>query len=106
MNLAHLIKQARLKKNLTQTELSILLGYESPHFMQLAEAGRSKVPLKTLGRLISVLGLPEKQIIKSLVDGYKSDLIMRVNIGKRMRINAVHKNKSMIATNPNNSVHL
>lgn len=61
-------RQARRKRNMTQLELSELLGWESAQFISNVERGLAHYPLMTLPKLIHLLGLPFEEVI---------DLIMR-----------------------------
>lgn len=83
MNIGNLIKEYREKKGLTVKELSKMLGHGGPQFLHTLEKGEYKVPLEMIGRLIVVLGLPEKQIIKHLVHEFEMRVLSRIQDGKR-----------------------
>lgn len=72
--LGEIIKTARKAKGLTQLDLAKHLGYESTQFVCLFELGKSKVPAKTLGKLVPILGLSKKKIQKMLVDNFENEL--------------------------------
>ncbi len=78
-----LVREYRLKANMTQLELANKLGYESMQFVSLFERGLSKIPLKVIGKLVIILGIPEKKIVKSLVDIYTNDLMKQIEDGKQ-----------------------
>ena len=77
-----LVREYRLKANMTQLELANKLGYESMQFVSLFERGLSKIPLKVIGKLVIILGIPEKKIVKNLVDIFAADLMKQIEEGK------------------------
>ena len=78
-----LVREYRLKENMTQLELANKLGYESMQFVSLFERGLSKIPLKVIGKLVIILGIPEKKIVKNLVDIFTADLMKQIEEGKQ-----------------------
>ena len=82
MELGRLIKEYRLKKNFTQLDLSMKLGYDTPQFISILERGMAKVPLNVVGQLIILLGIPEKKITKILASAYLIELNKQLAIGK------------------------
>lgn len=64
-------------------ELAEKLGYDSPQFVSLFERGFSKVPVDTLGQLISILGIPEKVVLGLLLSDYESEIKTKMAEGKR-----------------------
>ncbi|MFZ3228954.1 MAG: helix-turn-helix transcriptional regulator [Pseudobdellovibrio sp.] len=81
--LGALAREYRIKANMTQLELANKLGYESMQFVSLFERGISKIPLKVIGKLIIILGIPEKKITKSLIDVFTTDINEQISEGKR-----------------------
>lgn len=81
--LGALVREYRLKANMTQLELANKLGYESAQFVSLFERGLSKIPTKVIGKLIIILGIPEKKITKNLIDVFATELSGQINEGKR-----------------------
>jgi transcriptional regulator with XRE-family HTH domain len=77
-----LVREYRTKSGMTQLDLAAKLGYESTQFVSLFERGVSKIPFETLGQLIVILGIPEKKILKALVEAYESDISARIQSGK------------------------
>ncbi|OFZ29711.1 MAG: hypothetical protein A2622_10845 [Bdellovibrionales bacterium RIFCSPHIGHO2_01_FULL_40_29] len=82
-DLGQLVREYRTKANMTQLELANKLGYESMQFVSLFERGLSKIPLKVIGKLVIILGIPEKKITKTLVEVYVNDLTEQIDEGKR-----------------------
>lgn len=82
MRLGQLVRDAREKQGMTQLELSRHLGYESMQFVSLFERGLSKIPLQTIGKLVVILDLPERQITKHLIKSYQDDLYFEIKAGK------------------------
>lgn len=83
IELGKLVKDYRLKAEMTQFELSQKLGYESTQFVSLFERGLSKVPMNVLGQLVVILGLPEKEVVKALVSAYETHVRKEIVDGKR-----------------------
>lgn len=81
--LGQMVREYRLKADMTQLELANKLGYESMQFVSLFERGLSKIPLKVIGKLVVILGIPEKKITKNLVDVYTTDVNAQIDEGKR-----------------------
>jgi transcriptional regulator with XRE-family HTH domain len=77
-----LVREYRTKSGMTQLDLANKLGYESTQFVSLFERGVSKIPFETLGQLIVILGIPEKKILKALVDAYENEISARIQSGK------------------------
>jgi transcriptional regulator with XRE-family HTH domain len=80
----NLIRDYRTKKGWTQAELARELGYDSPQFISLLERDQSKAPLYVLGQLIVLLGIPEGEIVESLVTHYQEELRAQINKGKKL----------------------
>lgn len=78
-----LIREYRLKAGFTQKDLAEKLGYTQPVFVSLIEKGASKVPLQTLGELITLLNIPEKKITKILIDSYSQKVKEEIKSGKK-----------------------
>jgi transcriptional regulator with XRE-family HTH domain len=81
--LGALVREYRAKKTMTQLELANRLGYESVQFVSLFERGLAKIPVTVLGKLIIILGIPEKRVTNSLVDVFVSSLQEQIQDGKR-----------------------
>lgn len=70
INIGKLIREKREAKDMTQLEVSKLLGYETSQFVSLFERGMSKVPNDVLAKLIHILGLNRHYIYKMMIDDY------------------------------------
>lgn len=70
INIGKLIREKREAKDMTQLEVSKLLGYETSQFVSLFERGMSKVPNDVLAKLIHILGLNRHNIYKMMIDDY------------------------------------
>lgn len=79
-----LIKGYRLKKGWTQAQLAEKLGYESSQFVSLLERNESKCPLKTLGQLIVLLEIPEREILPALFKSHEDALQSQIDAGKQI----------------------
>ena len=83
LELGTMIRDYRLSLNLTQSDLADKLGYESTQFVSLFERGLSKIPFNVLGKLIVVLGIPERKVMKILTTAFEKELRKQINEGKR-----------------------
>lgn len=82
VEIGNLVKEYRLKSNLTQLDLAKKLGYDSPQFVSLFERGLSKIPLEALGYLVMTLGIPEKKVKKIILDAFEDEIDCKMNLGK------------------------
>ncbi len=82
-DLGKLIREYRVKANLTQLDLANNLGYESTQFVSLFERGLSKIPLNVLGQLIVILGIPEKKVMETLLKAFETNLRSEIHQGKK-----------------------
>lgn len=82
VDLGALVRKYRIEAGMTQLDLSTKLGYDSMQFVSLFERGLSKIPLKVIGKLVVLLGIPENKVSKALVDQFKSDLLADIIEGK------------------------
>lgn len=73
MEIGEIIRNYRIKADLTQQELAKHLGYKIPQFISLIENGHSKVPLNIIAELVSVLKIPENVVLESLVSAYERE---------------------------------
>ncbi len=80
--IGELIKEKRESAGLTQSQLAQKLGYDSPQFVSLVERGLSKPPYEMIGKLVVLVGLPEKRIIKFLNNEFSSELLSEIEKGK------------------------
>lgn len=81
-----IIKEYRLKAGYSQKEIADILGYTQPVFVSLIEHGTSKVPLSTLGQLITLLKIPEKKVTKLLLDSYAEKVRSEIEAGKAKQV--------------------
>lgn len=84
LELGNLVREYRLKNNMTQLDLAQKLGYDSTQFVSLFERGVSKIPYQTLGQLIVILGMPEKKVMKSLLSSYEETVREKIESGKSL----------------------
>jgi transcriptional regulator with XRE-family HTH domain len=81
--LGQLIKDYRVKANMTQKDLSYKLGYDIPQFLCLMENGHSKIPLYVLEKVIEILNVPEKKVLDILVNNYRQEVLEQISSGKK-----------------------
>lgn len=83
VEIGQMIRSYREKKGMTQLDLSKALGYETSQFVSLFERGLSKAPIEVLGRLVLILGLPEKDFKEILFKDFQNEVNERLRIGKK-----------------------
>ncbi len=81
--LGELVKEYRLRLNMTQLDLANRLDYDSVQFISLIERGMSKIPIKVIGKLVIILGIPEKKIIKYIINTFENDVQNQISEGKK-----------------------
>ena len=69
-----MLKNARLKKGLTQTELAKKMGFKTPQFIFLMESDHSKVPLAKIKRLCKVLDIPKRLVLAPMIEDFLDKL--------------------------------
>ena len=79
MEIGEIIKNYRIKADLTQQELAKQLGYKIPQFISLIENGHSKVPLNIIAELVSILKIPQNVVLESLVSAYEREAQRQLN---------------------------
>lgn len=82
-----LIRKKRIAKGLSQAQVALRLGHATPQFVSFFERGISKVPLDTLGELIVYLELPEKKVVKLLLDALKAETLNSIKVGRAKQLN-------------------
>ena len=77
---SNLIKQKRTELNLSQTDLSRLIGFSSTNgqFVSNIERGRCQFPVKMVKKLSEVLMVSEETIIELMTLDYKKSLMSEV----------------------------
>ena len=78
-----LIREYRKKSGFTQKDLADKLGYSQPVFVSLIETGQSKVPLRTLGKLIILLSIPENKVTNLLLSVYETNIKSELALGMK-----------------------
>lgn len=78
-----MIRAARKLKKWTMLDLAKKLGYESMQFVSLFERGLSKVPHEVIGKCIKLLDLPEKKIVKMIVQNEVQYMDEQIKEGKK-----------------------
>ena len=69
-----LIRINREKMEMTQLELSRLMGYRIPQFVSLMENGHSKIPVKLIPLLTKYLEIDPEVLIGALVKEYRAEV--------------------------------
>ncbi len=82
--IAEIIRKRRIELNMTQAQVSELLGYNSCQFFSMVERGLAKCPIQTLGSLSVILNIPKERFISILVTDYKDHLWDSINAGSKM----------------------
>jgi transcriptional regulator with XRE-family HTH domain len=79
---AKLIKDARKKAKLSQTDFHYYAGWSTKHTMQLSniENNLAPVPPKAVARMAEVLKIPKEVLIESMVQDYRVCLLDEVEL--------------------------
>lgn len=77
--LGEFLRDCRLKKNLSQTELAGRLGYTSPQFISDWERGVSTLPMMKLNEICRILGVRNQEMFDLLVDVSVEKLVHSMN---------------------------
>lgn len=73
-NVATLIKESRQKKNYSQQDLSILLGYLNGQFISNIERHLCTLPSRKIPLLAKLLDLDLEVVTKAFIDDYSEGL--------------------------------
>ena len=84
MSLGKLLKVKRLAKNLTQKDISNLLGYSSPQFVSNWERELARPPLEKMAKLLDCYEIDRGEFIELWV-GEQRSLITQALNGKKNR---------------------
>ncbi|MCB0368338.1 MAG: helix-turn-helix transcriptional regulator [Bdellovibrionales bacterium] len=77
-----IIKEARLKKEITQKDLSDILGFTCTQYISNLERGVTTMSADKLGKICAILQIPDKKIQRLLVDEYIEKLEIGFKEGK------------------------
>jgi len=75
MNIASYIKEGRLNKKMTQSELASALGLMVPQFIYNIENEKNNIPISMIKPICKILGLNKNKLINLMVDEYKLKLM-------------------------------
>lgn len=75
---AHLVRELRKEKSLTQDEMSRVLGFTSPQFISNWERGVSGIPASCFSKFAKKLKVPIHLIINASVEDYKTQLLDQI----------------------------
>jgi len=70
--IASVVRAARLKKSLSQTQLSRKLGWASGQYLSNIERGQCALPTKYFGRVSKLLGIPRNHLERAHVQDYRT----------------------------------
>lgn len=73
-NIARVVRSNRIKKGLSQTELSFKIGFKNGQFISNVERSVCSIPLKKINVLSSSLGIDSSEISKAMLDDYQTNL--------------------------------
>lgn len=77
-----IIRTARLKKELTQKDLTLALGYTNTQYYSNLERGVTNMSAENLGKICAILDIPASAIQKLLLDEYAEELELGFKEGK------------------------
>ncbi|MBX2993385.1 MAG: helix-turn-helix transcriptional regulator [Bdellovibrionaceae bacterium] len=78
-----MVREARLKKDMTQGQVAQLLGFQNAQFVYMIERNIAKVPLDVVGKLIVLLDLNESVIMDLLFSEFRDKAVREVKEGKK-----------------------
>lgn len=67
MTLGEFLKERRLKKGLTQKQVSDAFGFTTSQFISNIERGLSPPPANVLRKLVNIYDIPEREILKAIM---------------------------------------
>lgn len=79
------LKEKRIKRNLSQSEVAQLLKYSTPQFISNWERGVSSPPLDKINTLIDLYGLSRREIIEVILDETRDHLESQIISVKNSR---------------------
>lgn len=82
MKLNELIRECREKSGLSQLQLAKKLGYDQPQMVSHMETGIAKPPLKIIGKMVVLIGLPEMKVTKHLIIEFIAKMNKEIEDGK------------------------
>lgn len=108
-NIAQLIRTKRLQhpKAYSQSELSHLLGYKNGQFISNVERALCNVPLKMLGKVITVLDINPQEIKDAILKDHEETLNNYLELNVELRGGSekeVQKDKSLVSGDYKSSV--
>ena len=71
---AKVIKSYRQKTSLSQSDLSVQLGYRNGQFISNVERGLCSIPLKKLKVVCHILAIPHDEMKEALLKDYSTDI--------------------------------
>lgn len=77
-----IVRTARLKKELTQKDLTLALGYTNTQYYSNLERGVTNMSAENLGKICAILDIPANTIQKLLVDEYTEELAIGFKEGE------------------------
>lgn len=81
-NIAKLVSNRRQNLGLTQTELSIMVGFKNGQFVSNIERGLCSIPAKDIVKLADGLKINSSLIVEAMVLDYKETLSNFANISE------------------------
>lgn len=84
IKIGQLIKEARLKKKMTQLQLGQVVGYTNSNFISVIEQGRQKCPVNTLGVICLALKIDPLLVRRMLVDDHHFKITRELGITKEL----------------------
>lgn len=83
-NVSVYLREKRIQKNLTQSEVAEKLGYSSPQFVSNWERGLCNPPLEAIATLIDMYDLPKREVVELLLEQTRREIEVALD-GKKSR---------------------
>lgn len=71
-SVGRLIREARIKRGLTQKDISDLLGFTTPQFVSNLEHSKSPLPANLIPKLSKILKIPKRELIEAHLEDYRT----------------------------------
>lgn len=85
MTISQIIRAARTKSRMSQSDLGKILGYSSGQFVSNWERGTSYPPMDRLARIVKLFKLNKKQILELYIEETTSEKIREFHAAMRIK---------------------
>lgn len=72
--IAKIVKEKRMMNNLSQKDVSVMLGYKNPQMISNIERAKCSIPEKNIKQLSEILKIESEWIVWAMIADYSSKL--------------------------------